>query len=151
MCERFYSYGLGFVMIWLARIVVLALVLSALPARAAASSPLAPLPATIRVNISLLGTTYAKIGSTGSLTVTREDGAVLYQGSENTVARRAVRRLADPSRTHVSVRDPDDRRRLLQPFRQARQRARVDEIPAERVPFVVSFEGDGSDPLPAPL
>ena len=151
MCERFYPYGPGFVMIWLARIVVLALVLSAMPARAAASSPLAPLPATIRVNISLLGTTYAKIGSTGSLTVTREDGAVLYQGSKNTVARRAVRRLADPSQTLVSVRDPDERRSLLRLSRQARQRAQVDDIPIVSVPFEFSVEGDGSDPLRAPL
>src|SRR5204863_4535426 len=125
----------GIVMIWLARIVVLALVLAAMPERAAASSPLAPLPATIRVNVSLLGTTYAKIGSTGSLTVSREDGAVLYQGSENTVARRAVRRLADPSRTQVSVRDAEERRSLRQLFRQARQRAQVDDIPIVSVPF----------------
>src|SRR5438445_5161852 len=151
MCERFYPYGPGFVMIWLARIVVLALVLSAMPARAAASSPLAPLPATIRVNISLLGTTYAKIGSTGSLTVTREDGAVLYQGSKNTVARRAVRRLADPSQTLVSVRDPDERRSLLRLSRRARQRAQVDDIPIASVPFEVSVDGEGSDPLRAPL
>ncbi len=138
-------------MIWLARIVVLALVLSAMPGRAAASSPLAPLPGTIRVNISLLGTTYAKIGSTGSLTVTREDGTVVYQGSKNTVARRAVRRLADPSQTLVSVRDPSERRSLLQLFRQARQRAQVDDIPIVSVPFEFSVEGDGSDPLAAPL
>ncbi len=138
-------------MIWLARIVVLALVLAAMPERAAASSPLAPLPATIRVNISLLGTSYAKIGSTGSLTVTREDGAVLYQGFKNTLARRGVRRLADPSETLVSVRDPDDRRSLLQLFRQARQRAQVEDIPIVTIPFEFSIEGDGSDPLAAPL
>ncbi len=138
-------------MIWLARIVVLALVLAAMPERAAASSPLAPLPATIRVNISLLGTSYAKIGSTGSLTVTREDGAVLYQGFKNTLARRGVRRLADPSETLVSVRDPDDRRSLLQLFRQARQRAQIEDIPIVTIPFEFSIEGDGSDPLAAPL
>ena len=74
-------------MIWLARIVVVALLLAATPERAAASSPLAPLPATVRVNISLLGTSYAKIGSTGSLTVTKDDGAVLYQGPKYTIAR----------------------------------------------------------------
>src|SRR5213594_1774250 len=123
MCERFYSYGLGFVMIWLARIVVLALVLSALPARAAASSPLAPLPETIRVNISLLGTSYAKIGSTGSLTVTKEDGSKLYQGYAYTVARRGVRRLADPSQAVANVRDPEDRHSRAQQFREARLRA----------------------------
>src|SRR5437868_10899704 len=120
MCERSYPYGPALVMIWLARMVVLALVLSAMSARAAASSPLAPLPATIRVNISLLGTSYAKIGSTGSLTVTGDDGAVLYRGQKNTVARRGVRRLADPSHSAVSVRDPGERRSLLQQFREAR-------------------------------
>ncbi|HEX9267503.1 MAG TPA: hypothetical protein VF965_08475, partial [Candidatus Limnocylindria bacterium] len=88
--------------IWLARLLVMAVVFAAMPMRAAASNtPLAPLPSTIRVNIALLGTTYAKIGSTGSLTVTREDGATLYQGYANTVARRGVRRLADPSRALV--------------------------------------------------
>ena len=84
-------------MIWLARIIVVVLLFAAIPERAAASSPLAPLPATIRVNISLLGTSYAKIGSTGALAVTGDNGAVLYRGQKDTVARRGVRRLADPS------------------------------------------------------
>src|SRR5438874_13224845 len=120
---------LAFAKVSFARLVVIAIVLAAMPIRAASNTSLAPLPPTIRVNISLLGTSYAKIGSTGSLTVTREDGAVLYQGFKNTLARRGVRRLADPSETLVSVRDPDDRRSLLQLFRQARQRAQVEDIP----------------------
>src|SRR5438093_11984797 len=99
MCERFYSYGLGFVMIWLARIVVLALVLSAMPARAAARSPLAPLPATLRVNLSLLGTPYPKRRSTGSLNLTREDGAGLYQGPKDPRPRRRGARQRDPRPT----------------------------------------------------
>ena len=138
-------------MIWLARTVVVALLLAAMPERAAAGSPLGPLPATIRVNISLLGTSYAKIGSTGSLTVTGDDGTVLYQGFKNTVARRGVRRLADPSRSIVSVRDPGERRSLLQEFREARRRAQVEDIPIVTVPFEFSVEGDGSNPLAAPL
>jgi len=138
-------------MIWLARTAVVALLLAAMPERAAAGSPLEPLPATIRVNISLLGTSYAKIGSTGSLTVTRDDGTVLYQGFKNTVARRGVRRLADPSRSIVSVRDPGERRSLLQEFREARRRAQVEDIPIVTVPFEFSVEGDGSNPLAAPL
>ena len=138
-------------MIWLARIVIVALLFAAIPQRAAASSPLAPLPATIRVNISLLGTSYAKIGSTGSLSVTRDDGAVLYQGPKYTIARRGVRRLADPTQTAVSVRDPDERRSLAQQFRQARLRAQVEDIPIVTIPFEFAIEGDGSDPLAAPL
>jgi stage II sporulation protein D len=138
-------------MIWLARIIVVVLLFAAIPERAAARSPLAPLPTTIRVNISLLGTSYAKIGSTGSLTVTGDDGAVLYQGQKNTVARRGVRRLADPSHTAVSVRDPGERRSLLQQFREARLRAQVEDIAIVTIPFEFSVEGDGSDPLAAPL
>src|SRR5437870_4584829 len=89
---------LGFVRIWLARTLMVVLVFAAMPpVRAASNTSLAPLPSTIRVNISLLGTTYAKIGSTGSFTVTQDDGTKLYQGYANTVARRGVRRLADPS------------------------------------------------------
>jgi len=138
-------------MIWLARIIVVVLLFAAIPERAAARSPLAPLPTTIRVNISLLGTSYAKIGSTGSLTVTGDDGAVLYQGQKNTVARRGVRRLADPSHSAVSVRDPGERRSLLQQFREARLRAQVEDIAIVTIPFEFSVEGDGSDPLAAPL
>jgi stage II sporulation protein D len=138
-------------MIWLARIVIVTLLFTAIPERAAASSPLAPLPATIRVNISLLGTSYAKIGSTGSLTVTRDDGTVLYQGFKNTVARREVRRLADPSRSAVAVGSPEERRSRVQQFREARLRAQVEDIAIVTIPFEFSVEGDGSDPLATPL
>jgi stage II sporulation protein D len=139
------------VKIWLARLIVIAVVFAGMPLRAAANTPLAPLPPTIRVNISLLGTAYAKIGSTGSLTVTREDGATLYQGSGYTVARRGVRRLADPSHALAGVRDPGERRSLLQLFREARLRAQVEDIPIVTVPFEFTVEGDGSDPLAKPL
>ena len=138
-------------MIWLARIVVFVLVFAVMPERAASSTRLAPLPATIRVNISLIGTSYAKIGSTGSLTVTREDGVKLYQGYANTVARRGVRRLADPSHALAGVRDAGERRSLLQLFREARRRAQVEDIPIVTVPFEFALEGDGSDPFAAPL
>jgi stage II sporulation protein D len=139
-------------MIWLARIVIIALVFAAMPpGQAASATPLAPLPATIRVNISLLGTSYAKIGSTGSLTVTREDGTRLYQGFANTVARRGVRRLSDPSHALAGVRDAGERRSLLQQFREARRRAQIEDIPIMTVPFEFALEGDGSDPSAAPL
>jgi len=138
-------------MIWLARGLVAVLVFAALPAHAAANMPLAPLPETIRVNISLLGTSYAKIGSTGSLTVTKEDGSKLYQGYAYTVARRGVRRLADPSQAVANVRDPEDRHSRAQQFREARLRAHVEDIAIVTVPFEFAVEGDGSDPLAAPL
>ena len=138
--------------IFLARAILIALVFGATPAeRAAANSPLAPLPSTVRVNVSLLGTSYAKIGSTGSLTVRRDDGTTVYQGFGYTVARRGVRRLADPSRTLASVKDPGERRSLLQLFREAHLRAQVEDIPIVTVPFEFAVESDGSDPLAQPL
>src|SRR5256714_4807012 len=142
---------LAFAKVWLARLVVVAIVFAAMPMRAASNTALAPLPPTIRVNISLLGTSYAKIGSTATLTVTREDGGTLYQGSANTVARRGVRRLADPTHALAGVRDPGERRSLLPLFREAHLRAQVEDIPIVTVPFEFAVEGDGSDPLAAPL
>jgi hypothetical protein len=51
---------LAFVKIWLARTLIVVLVFAAMPPeRAASSTLLAPLPSTVRVNISLLGTSYA--------------------------------------------------------------------------------------------
>src|SRR5712692_8097595 len=139
-------------MIWLARILVVVLVFAVSPPeRAASKTSLAPLPATIRVNIALLGTTYAKIGSTGSLTVTRADGTKLYEGYARTVARRGVRRLADPSRAVINLPDPDERRNRLTQLREARLQAKLEDIPIVTVPFEFSVEGDGSDPLAAPV
>lgn len=139
-------------MIWLARILVVVLVFAAMPpARAAAQPALAPLPATIRVNIAYLGTSYAKIGSTGSLVVTTADGTKLYEGYANTVTRRGVRRLADPSQAVANVPDPDERRSRLREFREARVRAKLDDIAIVTVPFEFSVEGDGSNPLARPL
>jgi stage II sporulation protein D len=139
-------------MIWLARTLVAVLVFAAWPPEHAASNTaLAPLPATVRVNISYLGTSYAKIGSTGSLTVTREDGTMLYRGNANTVARRGVRRLADPSQAVASLHDPDERRSRLHELRETRLRAKAEDISIVTVPFEFSVEGDGSSPLAAPL
>ena len=138
-------------MIWLARILVIVLVFAALPERAAAQTELGPLPTTIRVNIALLGTTYAQIGSTGSLMVTREDGTKLYEGYQRTVARRGVRRLADPSRAVINLPDPDGRRNRLTELREARLQAKLEDIAIVTVPFEFSIDGDGSNPLAAPL
>jgi stage II sporulation protein D len=138
-------------MIWLPRILVVVLVFAALPQRADAQTQLAPLPTTIRVNIAFLGTTYAQIGSTGSLTVTREDGTRLYEGYQRTVARRGVRRLADPSRAVINLPDPDGRRNRLTELREARLQAKLEDIAIVTVPFEFSIDGDGSNPLAAPL
>ncbi|HEY7624807.1 MAG TPA: SpoIID/LytB domain-containing protein [Candidatus Limnocylindria bacterium] len=138
-------------MIWLARVAIAAVIVASIPQPAAGTPALAPLPATVRVNISLLGTTYARIGSTGSLTVTRADGTSVYQGYASTIARRGVRRLADPSQAVASVRDPDERRSRVQQFRDARLRAQIDDVAIVTVPFEFSIEGDGSDALAAPL
>jgi len=61
------------------------------PARAATILP--ALPATIRVNIAGLGTSYAVISSSGTMTATAPDGTVLYRGGGRTVARTNVRKV----------------------------------------------------------
>lgn len=136
---------------WLARGVVLAICLEMLPSVPAGAAPLAALPQTVRVNIAGLGTTYAKIGSTGTLVVTNGDGAILYRGAGTTIARRGVRRLADPSRAIASVRDPEERRSLARQLREVRRTARTEDIPIVTVEFELSIEGDGSDALAPPL
>ena len=60
------------------------------PARAAT---LAAVPETVRVNVSLYGTSYALIGSTGAMIATSEDGKVLYKGGQRMVARTNVQRV----------------------------------------------------------
>ena len=136
---------------WVPRLAVLAVVLSAMPWSTAAAAPQGALPSTIRVNLSLLGTSYAKIGSTGSLTVTREDGTLVYQGSANTVARRGVRRLADASHAAARVSDLEERRSRVAELREARLRARLDDVAIVSVPFEFSIDRDDTDPLAPPV
>ncbi len=138
-------------MAWLARTLIIAFVITALPATPATAASLAALPSTIRVNISGLGTTYARIGSTGSVSVTTDDGTTLYQGFTSTIARRGVRRLADASHAAASLPDPEDRRNRAAQLREARLAARVDDVAIVTVPFEFSVEDDGSTPLRAPL
>jgi stage II sporulation protein D len=79
-----------------ARVTVALIVVSlALPPRLAEAAPLRALPATVRVNVAGLGTVSARIGSTGALRVMGPDGAVLYTGGADTVARTNVYRLAE--------------------------------------------------------
>src|SRR5438128_1889134 len=142
---------LGFVMAWPARILVIALVITALPARPAIAAPLTALPSTVRVNIAGLGTTSARIGSTGSLVVTLDDGTALYRGSASTITRRGVRRLADASHAAAGLPDPEERRNRAAQLREARLAARVDDVAIVTVPFEFSVEDDGSSPLKAAL
>ncbi|GAC1697049.1 MAG: hypothetical protein NVS9B6_04920 [Candidatus Limnocylindrales bacterium] len=60
-------------------------------ARGAAILP--ALPATVRVNIAGLGTSYAVISSTGTMTATAQDATVLYRGGGRTVSRTNVRKV----------------------------------------------------------
>ena len=60
-------------------------------ARPAAALTLAPLSGTVRVNIAGLGTSYAVIASTGTISAIGPDGALLYRGGGKTLARTNVR------------------------------------------------------------
>lgn len=124
------------------------------PAPAVARS-LAALPATVRVNIAGLGITYGVIASTGTLTVTKADGSLVYRGGAPTVVRRNVRRIADAGLTlpdrSVAV-PPEERRSRAALLREARAAAR-DEGPRaiETIPFEVRLLSGSSDDLGTPL
>jgi stage II sporulation protein D len=75
--------------------VVLIVVASVLTfARPASATSLPALPATVRVNIAGLGTSYAVIASTGTISAIGPDGALLYRGTGKTLARTNVRSVA---------------------------------------------------------
>jgi stage II sporulation protein D len=60
-------------------------------ARPAAASTLPALASTVRVNITGLGTSYAVIASTGTISAIGPDGTLLYRGGGKTLARTNVR------------------------------------------------------------
>lgn len=137
-------------------LIVVLLAVSIAPPHEAAAAPLAALPATVRVNVARLGTSYAKIGSTGSFRVTDPSGTTIYQGSAFGVTRLGVRRLADPAQTVASVPDPgdtgvDDRRNQAARHRAARLAARIEDVQIVTVPFEFAIETATSDPLAPPL
>ena len=75
--------------------VVLIVVASVLAgARPASAATLPALPATVRVNIAGLGTSYAVIASTGMISAISPDGTLLYRGTGKTLARTNVRSVA---------------------------------------------------------
>ncbi|MGH2449669.1 MAG: SpoIID/LytB domain-containing protein [Candidatus Limnocylindria bacterium] len=122
---------------------------------AAEAAPLPRLPETVRVNIAGLGTSYAVIGSTGTLTVRRPDGIVLYSGGARTLIRTDVRRLAEAPAMAL----PDPGRSAGQEARVARlaivREARRVERETDRkalvtIPFEFSVLQSTADPLGLP-
>ena len=124
------------------------------PARAAA---MAAVPATVRVNVSLYGTSYALIGSTGAMTVTTEDGKLLYQGGQRMVARTNVQRLdggepvtLPPPREGMTREERTSRLELLREVRRAAREAQSSGK-LVTVPFEVSLLAGSDDALGTPM
>ena len=137
-------------------LVVALVVLSILPPRIVAAAPLAALPDTVRVNVAGLGARYARIGATGSLTVTNAEGTVVYTGNGFAVTRLGVRRLADPERTIVTLPDPgandiEDRRGRAAGRRAARLAALIEGVAIVTVPFELSIESAAGGVPTAPI
>lgn len=127
-----------------------------LPPQPASAAPLAALPETVRVNVSLYGTSYATIRSTGVLTATTADGKVLYSGGRSVVARTNVRRWEGTEVTLPPRRggeSPEERVSRVELLREARRAAREGEALGTLVtiPFEVSVLTSASDVLGTPL
>ncbi|MDP9252085.1 MAG: SpoIID/LytB domain-containing protein [Chloroflexota bacterium] len=139
----------------LAICVVIAASTISLSERARAAT-LAAVPETVRVNVSLYGTTYALIGSTGAMTATTEDGKVLYKGGQRMVARTNVQRIEGepvalpPAREGLTREERASRLELL---REARRAAREAQVSGKLVtiPFEVSLLASSDDALGTPV
>ncbi len=123
------------------------------PARAA---PLAAVPEMVRVNVSLYGTSYALIGSTGAMTATTEDGKVLYKGGQRLVARTNVQRIEGEPVTLPPAREGltrEERASRLELLREARRAARQAQVSGKLVtiPFEVSLLAGSDDALGTPI
>ncbi|HKC90435.1 MAG TPA: SpoIID/LytB domain-containing protein [Candidatus Limnocylindria bacterium] len=134
--------------------IVAAIVTLGVAPRPSLAAPLGALPSIVRVNIAGLGTTYARIGSTGgSLRVTDTAGTTVWSGFGNTITRLGVRRLAEPGGAAAKIPDPigsvDDRLNRSRQLREAKLAAKVNDVPIVTVPFEFSIEKD--DPLAPPL
>ncbi len=124
------------------------------PARAA---PLDAVPETVRVNISLYGTSYALIGSTGAMIATTSDGKLLYKGGQRMVARTNVQRLEGgepvtlpPAHEGMTSEERASRLELLHEARRAAREALVSGT-LITVPFEVSLLAGSDDALGTPL
>src|SRR5687767_7750110 len=118
-----------------------------LPADAA---PLAALPATVRVNVSGLGTTYAVIGSTGTLTVTQPDGTLVYRGIARTVARRNVRRVEGVPLVPQPATDPEERLGRSRLLREARDALQAGSAVLTTIPFEYAILRGATDDMGTP-
>ncbi len=127
----------------------LALALALIPLPAAAA-PLAALPATIRVNVAGLGTTYAVIGSTGTLTVTQPDGTLVYSGIARTVARRNVRRVDGAPLVPQPATDPEERFGRARLIREGRDALRAGSAVLTTVPFEFAILRGATDDMGSP-
>jgi SpoIID/LytB domain protein len=78
----------------LAAVVVILVASVLVGARPASAATLPALPATVRVNIAGLGTSYMVISSTGTISAIAPDGTLLYRGGAKTLARTNVRSVA---------------------------------------------------------
>jgi stage II sporulation protein D len=117
---------------------------------------LAAVPATVRVNVALYGTSYALIGSTGAMTATAEDGSVLYKGGQRMVARTNVQRIDGEPITLPPAREgmtPEERASRLELLREARRAAREAQGTGTLVtiPFEVSVLAGSDDALGTPV
>lgn len=118
---------------------------------ARATTRLPALPTTVRVNVAGLGTSYAVISSSGTMTATAPDGTILYRGGGRTVSRTNVRTVvgADlvlPPR-RVGALTPAERAERSLELRSVRQ-AQADSGPRSliTIPFQFSIlQGPNDD------
>ena len=120
-------------------------------ARPAAAATLRALPATVRVNITGLGLSYAVIASTGTVSAIAPDGTLLYRGGGRTLARtnvRSVQGVELPPRETVGPLSAEGRADRASLVREARL-AIADDGPRAliTVPFQLSLLGDPTDDL----
>ena len=139
-------------LVWAAALVVASVLAGAGPASA---STLRALPATIRVNITGLGTSYAVISSTGTISAIAPDGSLLYRGGGKTLARTNVRKVASlgvdlPPRAAAGPLSPAERADRASLLREARL-AIADGGPRAivTIPFQFSILQNADDDLGA--
>jgi len=119
------------------------------------AATLAAVPDTVRVNISLYGTSYALIGSTGAMIASTEDGKVLYKGGQRMVARTNVQRIEGeavtlpPPRAGMTSAERASRLELLRDARRAAREAAASGK-LVTVPFEVSLLAGSDDALGTP-
>lgn len=131
------------------------ILLSALAGHAAPAdaAPLTALPATIRVNVAGLGTSYAVLGSTGTVAVTRPDGTLVYRGPARTVARRNVRRVEGVAAITMDAvaADREERMDRARALREARDALRAGGPGVlVTIPFELAILRRATDDLGAP-